>query len=58
MLSNCKDCIHSIYDEVWGECKCKVHGHRIYNQKEYADCGYYRQRESVKRKTAKPRRKR
>jgi hypothetical protein len=41
-MSNCKDCVHSVFDEVWGEYKCKVHEHRIYNLVKQADCGFYK----------------
>lgn len=27
---NCINCANSIFDEIWGEYKCKVHNMRIY----------------------------
>lgn len=49
-MSNCKDCVHSVFDEVWGEYKCKVHKHRIYNLDKHADCGFYAKDPSKKGK--------
>ena len=30
---HCPDCKHAIFDEQWGEWKCKYHGIRIYDTK-------------------------
>lgn len=29
-MNNCKNCEHAIFDEKWGELKCKVKCRRIY----------------------------
>ena len=41
-MSNCKDCIHSVFDEVWGEYKCKFYTHRIYNPEQIQNCPEYK----------------
>lgn len=40
-MKNCQDCAHSIFDEQWGEYKCKIVQHRIYNADKYVVCKDY-----------------
>ena len=40
-MANCKDCKHSVFDEVWGEYKCEVRLTRIYDITEKAKCKDY-----------------
>ena len=37
----CKSCKHSVFDEKWGEYKCKKKQIRIYNAKKYENCEDY-----------------
>lgn len=37
-MNDCRNCGHRIFDEVWGEYKCKLHEHRIYDLDKYIDC--------------------
>ena len=41
MAENCKTCKHSIFDEIWGDYKCKVNHLVIYNVDDVNDCVYY-----------------
>lgn len=34
----CPDCVHAIFDETWGEYKCKERKVRIYDASKYASC--------------------
>lgn len=40
--SDCSKCVHAIFDEEWGEIKCKVKQHRIYDKSKYANCKDYK----------------
>ena len=35
---NCTNCANAIFDEVWGEYKCTVLKHRIYDLNMYTSC--------------------
>lgn len=37
-MDTCKNCASYIFDEKWGEYKCKVYQHRIYDIDRYIDC--------------------
>lgn len=37
-MNSCKNCANAIFDEMWGERKCKVYEHRIYDVDKYIDC--------------------
>lgn len=36
--SRCVDCEHAIFDELWGEYKCKIKKRRVEDPNEYTDC--------------------
>lgn len=38
IFRDCTTCKNAILDMVWGEWKCKVYEHRIYDASEYEDC--------------------
>ena len=37
-MDSCKNCTHAIFDEIWGEYKCKVYKHRIRDVDRYLGC--------------------
>lgn len=37
-MSTCKNCANRVFDEQWGEYKCTVYEHRIYDVDKYLDC--------------------
>lgn len=37
-MNDCTNCANAIFDETWGEHKCKVYEHRIYDVDKYVDC--------------------
>ena len=44
----CVSCVHSIFDELWGEFKCKKREHTIYNLTSYFLCEYYEKKDENK----------
>lgn len=38
--NKCKECKHSIFNEIWGEYKCKIH-HSFVDRELSRDCPYY-----------------
>lgn len=40
-MYNCKDCAHSIFDEKWGEYKCKKHQRTVYILLDAEECPSY-----------------
>lgn len=40
-MKHCKDCEHSIFDEQWGQYKCKLKKHVLYNEELTANCEFY-----------------
>jgi hypothetical protein len=40
-MENCKNCEHSVFDEQWGEYKCKVRETRIYILLNSSECTEY-----------------
>lgn len=40
-MANCKNCKHAIFDEVWGDYKCKINYLVIYDPKDVEHCVYY-----------------
>ena len=40
--SNCLKCKHAIFDEQWGEYKCGILKHRIYNPEAHTGCKDYK----------------
>ena len=41
-MANCMTCLNSVFDETWGEYKCKVYQHRIYDVEQYNLCDEYK----------------
>lgn len=41
-MNNCKDCAHSVFDELWGEYKCKEHDHTVYILLDASECPSYK----------------
>lgn len=41
-MKTCKECTNAIFDEIWGEYKCKVYQHVIYEVEDAEDCGKYK----------------
>lgn len=39
--SRCADCANAIFDEQWGEFKCRARQIRISESATYADCKHY-----------------
>lgn len=40
-MANCVNCEHAIFDEVWGEYKCRIKEHVVYNY-EHVGCDSYK----------------
>ena len=40
----CKACVHSIFDELWGEYKCRKRECVIYYPEFFNGCEYYEER--------------
>ena len=40
-FKSCKECAHSIFDEQWGEYKCKIAQHVVYNADRLVACKDY-----------------
>lgn len=47
-MSNCKSCAHSIFDEKWGEYKCKILQRRIYILSSMSKCPNYKEKGAEK----------
>lgn len=47
-IRNCSSCRHMIFDELWGEYKCLVYQHRIYDVKEIEECDDWLRRQASK----------
>lgn len=48
-LYSCKDCMFSIFDEQWGEYKCKVNSVRLYDLNRAVTCTLYKLKEGHKK---------
>lgn len=46
----CSSCIHSVFDEKWGEWKCKKSCTRIYDASKATYCKYYIEKKKEKKK--------
>lgn len=46
MVTECKTCKHRIFDPLWGEFKCEVYQHRLYNLVGVESCGKYEKGEA------------
>ena len=51
-MNSCKNCTNAIFDEVWGEYKCKVHEHRIRDVDKYLDCPKHESNKKEENKNA------
>lgn len=40
-MKTCKECEHSIFDEIWGEYRCKVHHQTVYKIATAENCEDY-----------------
>lgn len=47
-MSNCKICEHSVFDELWGEWKCKKRQTYIYRPEVIDDCEDYKKEKGEK----------
>ena len=47
-MDNCKNCIYRVYDEQWGEYKCKIYNHRVRDAYKYVDCESHERKEGKK----------
>lgn len=50
-MDKCQTCKNCVFDEIWGEYKCKIYHRRIYNPDEYADCNYYEEDKNKEKPT-------
>lgn len=41
-MKACKTCEHAVFDELWGEYKCKKKERRIYEPVKPEDCEFYK----------------
>jgi hypothetical protein len=41
-MKDCTNCANALFDEVWGEYKCKEVCHVIYDTDGQVDCIYYK----------------
>ena len=48
----CKDCAHSIFDEQWGEYKCKIAQHVVYDVDRLVASKIYIHKKKVKTEEA------
>lgn len=47
-MCKCRDCEYAIFDETWGEYKCKFYGHVVRKPKEKENCNDFKQNEPKK----------
>lgn len=47
-MANCANCKHSVFDETWGEYKCKVFERRIYILLDSSECKKYEAKKEKK----------
>jgi hypothetical protein len=48
-LDTCKGCMFSMFDEKWGEYKCKVNGIRLYDLNRSVTCTLFKLKEEHKK---------
>lgn len=46
-MKNCKTCANAIFESRWGELKCKVLQHKIYNPDSITECANYKKGKPV-----------
>ena len=44
-MKDCRSCANRIFNEDWGEYKCKVHQHAIYDMDKYIDCEHHKEKQ-------------
>lgn len=49
-MSSCRNCGNAVFDPVWGEYKCTVYEHVIYDLDNYLDCKSYEKGEPTESK--------
>jgi hypothetical protein len=49
-MDSCKNCANAIFDEAWGEYKCKVRNIRIYDVDKQTDCPSHEKSKSTEGK--------
>ena len=47
-MNHCKNCAHSVFDEIWGGWKCKLKLRWCYPDGRDKDCDKYEQRKEKK----------
>ena len=47
-MDTCKNCANHIFDEQWGEYKCAVYAHRIYDIDKYIGCESHKKKQEEK----------
>lgn len=52
-MENCKTCKHSVFDEIYGEYKCKKRERRIYILLDSSECSFYEKGPKKKEKPKK-----
>lgn len=52
-MSNCKTCANAIFNEQWGEYKCKVFQKTIYDPSRILGCEAYKKKPEKKESEAK-----
>lgn len=48
--NKCEDCEYAIFDETWGEYKCKARMHRISDPARYSTCRLHKKKAVKKEK--------
>lgn len=43
-MATCADCKHSVFDETWGEYKCKAFERRVYILLDSTECPKYKKK--------------
>lgn len=47
-MDTCKNCVNRVFDERWGEYKCTVFEHRIYDIDRYIGCEHHKKKQEDK----------
>lgn len=48
MVKNCSTCEHAKFDDIWGEFKCCLHGHRCNVTELYEGCPSWKEEKEPK----------
>lgn len=49
-MENCTNCEHAVFDELWGEYKCKKREQRIYILLDSKECADYKKKPKEEKK--------